>query len=133
MKPLIITLTFIIGLAFNADAQESIIKDTSKISEVFTEEIMPEFPGGVDSLLKFINLNMQYANRRDKHRNVGIVKVTFVVEKDGSINDTIKVIQPLSEYYDNEAIRIVKAMPKWKPGTLNGNPVRVEFTLPVKF
>ena len=127
-------LTFIFGLALTSNAQETIIKDTSKKSEVkLFEETMPEFPGGVDELMKFINNNMKYANNRDKKTMVGIVKLSFVIEKDGSIGDTVRIIQSLSEYYNEEAIQIVKSMPKWTPGMQNGEPVRVQFNLPIKF
>lgn len=125
-------LTFVFGLTFVSQAQ-TIKKDTSKTTEIKPIEIMPDFPGGMDELMKFVNKNKQYENKKDKNKNIGIVMVTFVIEANGSIGDTVKVLKPLSDFYNNEAIRIVKAMPKWVPGTKNGEPVRVKFNLPIKF
>ena len=91
-----------------------------------------EFPGGHVKMKKFIDKHKRYATKDDEHFKVGIVYVSFIVEKDGSI-DSVTLTQPLSEYYNKEAIRLVKAMPKWKPATGNGEPVRTQFNFPVKF
>ena len=131
-RQIIFVLTFVWGLTFISQAQ-TVKKDTSKTSEIKAIEVMPDFPGGMGELMKFVNKNKQYENDKDKNKNVGIVMVTFVIEKDGSIEDSVKVIKPLTEFYNKEAIRIVKAMPKWVPGTKNGEPVRVQFNLPIKF
>jgi len=91
-----------------------------------------EYPGGYDKMNKFINKQKRYANKSDEEFHVGVVAVSFIVEKDGQL-DSIKVVQPLTEYYNNEAMRIIKAMPKWKAATQNGKVVRTQMTFPITF
>ena len=131
-KKTLLTITTLFALSFAINAQETIKKDTSQ-NQIAKSESFPEFPGGDDALKKFVIQNRQYENEKDKKRTVGTVFVSFVIEKDGSIGEPIKVERSLSEYYDKEAIRIVKLLPKWKPAMQNENPVRILFHLPVKF
>lgn len=91
-----------------------------------------EFPGGPEKMKKFIDKQKRYMNKEHERYGVGIVAVGFIVEKDGHI-DSVKILQPLIEYYNNEALRIIKAMPKWKPATQNGEPLRTQFSFPIKF
>lgn len=91
-----------------------------------------EYPGGYEKMNKFINKQKRYATKSDEQFHVGVVAVSFIIEKDGQL-DSIKVVQPLTDYYNNEATRIIKAMPKWKAATQNGKPVRTQLTLPIKF
>lgn len=91
--------------------------------------LMPAYPGGKDSLLKFINDNLKYPAHDTTQ---GTVKVSMIVYKDGALTN-IKIAKSLGEAYDNEAIRVVKLMPKWIPGKENGNPVGVKVLLPIKF
>ena len=91
-----------------------------------------EFPGGYEKMNKFIHKQKRYASKSDEEFHVGVVAVSFIVEKDGAL-DSVKVVQPLTEYYNNEAMRIIKAMPKWKAATQNGKAARTQFILPIKF
>lgn len=91
-----------------------------------------EYPGGYEKMNKFISKQKRYANKSDEEFHVGVVAVSFIVEKDGQL-DSIKVVQPLTDYYNNEAMRIIKAMPKWKAATQNGKAVRTQMTFPIKF
>lgn len=91
-----------------------------------------EFPGGPEKMKKFFDKHKRYQNKDHEKFGVGIVYVGFIVETDGSI-DSVTVIQPLSEYYDHEALRLIKTMPKWKPATQDGQPLRTKFRFPVKF
>lgn len=93
-------------------------------------EYMPVFPNG--DPIKWVNSKVVYPAVAKKCREEGIVYVEFIVEKDGSVTDA-KVIRGVSESLDNEAIRVVKSMPKWKPGKARWMPVRVACTLPVNF
>ncbi len=95
-------------------------------------EVMPEFPGGESGMMKFLTENVKYPKEALDKGITGRVLVEFVVERDGSIND-VKIMKSVDTILDNEAIRIVKAMPKWEPGTMNGKAVRVKHTLPVTF
>lgn len=92
----------------------------------------PEFPGGIDSLYAWINRNLRYPEQARKENITGKVYVTFVVEKDGSIGNP-KLLRDIGFGCGAEAIRVVKAMPKWNPGKQRGKPVRVQFNLPVSF
>ena len=87
----------------------------------------PEYPGGLAECVGFINKNI---DREKCEGEEGRVILDFVVNSDGSLSD-IKVLRGVSRKVDKEIVSIVKKMPKWNPGTLNGNPVRVRFTLPV--
>jgi protein TonB len=91
-----------------------------------------EFTGGPKKMKKYFEKNTRYAHKEDRNNHMGIVYVTFIVEKDGSL-DSVRLLQTLTEYYDQEALRLIKAMPKWKPAMQNGQPVRTQFNFPVKF
>ena len=95
-------------------------------------EVMPEYPGGEQAMMKFVADNVKYPqDARDKEIS-GRVLVSFVVEKDGSIGD-VKVVKGIGGGCDEEAVRVVNAMPKWKPGMDKGKPVRVSYMMPITF
>ena len=95
-------------------------------------EEMPEFPGGMGECLKFLMKNAKYPTISQENGVQGKVSVKFVIEKDGSIADPV-VVRGVDPYLDKEALRVVKSMPKWKPGKQRGKPVRVSYTVPVIF
>lgn len=97
-------------------------------------EQMPAFPGGEAEMMKYIQKNVQYPQVEKEAGISGTCYVTFVVEKDGNITD-VKILRGVSggKGCDNEAMRVVKSMPNWKPGKQNGREVRVQFNLPIKF
>lgn len=95
-------------------------------------EQMPQFPGGDIELMKFLSENVKYPEAAEKAGTQGRVIVQFIVEADGSITN-VKVVKKVSDELDAEALRVVNAMPKWKPGLQKGQPVRVKYTLPVTF
>jgi len=101
--------------------------------EIFTfVEEYPEFPGGDKALREYILNNIKYPEVARTSGITGTVYVQFVVEKDGSISD-VKVVRGIGGGCDEDAVRVVKSMPKWKPGKQRGRPVRVYFTLPIEF
>ena len=108
------------------------------VEEEATEEIFvvveqqPEFPGGTGALMKFLGDNIKYPVIAQENGIQGRVITTFVVERDGSITD-VQVVRGQDPSLDKEAVRVIKTMPKWKPGQQRGKPVRVRFTLPVQF
>ena len=108
------------------------------VEEEATEEIFvvveqqPEFPGGMSALMKFLSDNIKYPVIAQENGIQGRVITTFVVERDGSITD-INVVRGQDPSLDKEAVRVIKTMPRWKPGQQRGKPVRVRFTLPVQF
>ena len=95
-------------------------------------ETMPYFPGGQELLLKYLAANIKYPASAVKAKKQGRVIVTFIVQKDGSITHA-KIARSIDPELDAEALRVVKGMPKWTPGTQLGKPVSVKYVLPVKF
>ena len=93
---------------------------------------MPEFPGGMGELMKFINSKIVYPAEAHSKNEQGRVIVQFVVEQDGRITNA-KVAKSVSPSLDAESIRLVGAMPNWKPGKVKGKAVRCMFTVPVAF
>ena len=96
-------------------------------------ESMPEFPGGQQALFKYLAENVKYPVIAQENGIQGRVICQFVVNKDGSIVDVVAVRSSGEPSLDKEAIRVIKSMPKWKPGKQRGKPVRVKYTLPVNF
>ena len=95
-------------------------------------EVVPEFPGGDDSLFAYLYRNVSYPAEAKKADIRGRVFVTFVVEKDGRITGE-RILRDIGGGCGEEVLRVIRAMPKWKPGTQDGKPVRVQFNLPVAF
>lgn len=95
-------------------------------------EEMPEFPGGITALLRYVSENLKYPEEALENNIQGKVILQFAVGTDGSV-DRLSVLKGVDQLLDNEAIRIVNTLPKFKPGKQNGVPVPVWFTLPVVF
>lgn len=101
--------------------------------EIFViSQELPRFPGGESALYKYLGNNIDYPIMAQETGVKGVVYITFVVEKDGSITD-IRIIRSIGGGCDEEAIRVINEMPKWSPGKNFTKPVRVQFTLPVRF
>ena len=101
--------------------------------QIFTiVEQMPEFPGGEEELFKYLGKNIKYPSMARENGITGTVYVTFVVEGNGEISD-VKKLRGIGGGCDEEAMRVVKAMPSWKAGKQNGKSVRVQYNLPIKF
>ena len=137
----------------NADVEESTIQSTEDNDEAveykyiepvveeeepaepeifMVVEEMPEFPGGMGECLKFLAKNIKYPTIAQENGIQGRVIVQFVVNQDGSIVDPV-VMRAVDPYLDKEALRVIKMMPKWKPGKQRGKAVRVKYTVPVTF
>jgi protein TonB len=96
-------------------------------------ESMPEFPGGQQALFRFLSENVKYPVIAQENGIQGRVICQFVVNKDGSIVDVEVARSGGDPSLDKEAVRVIKSMPKWKPGKQRGKPVRVKYTVPVNF
>ena len=124
----------------NSKAETTDVKFDSKVAARNSEtdtvmdkcEVMPEFPGGESGMMKFITENVEYPKEAAEKGIKGKVLVEFVVERDGSINE-VKIKKSADPILDKEAMRIAKAMPKWKPGTIDGKAVRVKYIMPLTF
>lgn len=102
-------------------------------TEIFESvEQMPEFPGGENAMLAFIQKGLRYPKQAQENGTEGRVVVNFVVNETGDISD-IKIVRSVKNGCDDEAMRVVRSMPKWKPGRQNGNAVKVLFSLPISF
>jgi TonB family protein len=92
----------------------------------------PEFPGGPAKLLEYIQKNLEYPEAARENEIQGRVFVGFIVEEDGSVSN-VKILRGIGYGCDEEAIRLVNSLPKFKPGKQRGKPIRVQYTLPIVF
>ena len=109
--------------------------DNERLSQpdVFDEvDEMPQFPGGMAGLMQYLSTNVRYPEDAKESGAQGRVIVSFFVEKDGSISNA-RVTKPTYSSLDEEALRVISAMPKWTPGKQNGEAVRVKYSIPVSF
>lgn len=95
-------------------------------------ERMPEFPGGETGLLNYLSRKIKYPKHARKKGIMGEVIIRFIVNKEGRVANP-KVVKSVSYDLDQEALNVVKKMPKWKPGIQDGDPVNVEYSLPIRF
>ena len=129
---LLTTLSVLAILLISSTTVTAQNKKTSNDKVFEKVEDMPEFPGGEKAMMDFVAQNVQYPKEAMEKEISGRVLVGFIVEKDGSITET-EVVKGIGGGCDEEAVRVVKAMPKWKPGKQKGKPVRVHFMLPIIF
>ena len=109
------------------------VKENATTEETFmVVEQMPEFPGGMDDLMTFLNSNIRYPKSAYDKNVQGRVIVQFVIEKDGTPTE-FEIMRSVNPDLDAEALRVMKEMPKWKPGMQRGQVVRVKYTIPVTF
>lgn len=110
------------------DVEEEVEDDV-----IFTVvEEQPTFPGGEEARVRFLGDNLRYPQMAREAGIQGTVFVTFVVERDGSVTD-VRVLRGIGGGCDEEAVRVVQAMPRWEPGRQRGQPVRVQFNMPIRF
>lgn len=105
-------------------------EDEQVIFQVVEQD--PEFPGGMEAMMKYLSQSIKYPTIAREQSITGRVYVTFVVEKDGSVTG-VRVLRDIGGGCGAEAVRVVKAMPKWTPGKQRGKAVRVQYNLPVNF
>ncbi len=110
------------------ETEESISND----EPLMLVENMPEFPGGSMAMLQYLSGNIKYPEEARDNNIQGRVIISFIIEKDGSIINA-EVVKSVHELLDSEALRCVTAMPAWTPGTHQGQPVRVRYTIPINF
>ena len=106
--------------------------DTTKNVVYDVTETLPQFPGGQGVLMKYLAANIKYPASAVKAKKQGRVIVTFIIQKDGSVAKA-RIAKSVDPELDAEALRIVKAMPNWTPGTQDGKPVNVKYIIPVNF
>lgn len=106
--------------------------ESEKAYEMFDLEVHPSFPGGQEALLQYLSNNITYPNVARTYNIQGTVAATFVVNIDGSISDAA-IVKDIGGGCGEEVLRVLSLMPNWLPGEVDGQPVRVRFTLPVRF
>lgn len=116
----------------SAQQPQTGVKNNTEEPIFIVVEEMPEYPGGMSEFMKFIAKNIKYPADALQGKVEGRVIARFVVCKDGSISD-IEIMRSVSPSLDAEAVRVLKLMPKWKPGRQRGKAVPVKFTVPVTF
>lgn len=130
-------------IEINADVQQNEVIEEYVAPEIEEEEVveqeifqiveeMPSFPGGEQKLMEYVHKNVKYPQIARESGIKGRVFVSFVVEPDGSVSN-VKVLRGIGGGCDEEAMRVVKSMPKWKPGKQRGKAVRVSYMLPINF
>jgi len=140
----IISSILLIQLNGNAQVEQSVSTEDSVVNTIKVQskedanlvfdfvDKMPEFPGGQVEMIKFLSKNINYPTVALDQGVQGSIYVQFVIWKDGSVRE-VKVLRGVGSSLDNEAIRVIKMMPNWEPGTQRGIPVNTRYTLPIKF
>lgn len=113
-----------------APVEEENVPDDDKVNEA--PEVQPKYPGGMGALKKFLTDNIKYPQEAFKARKQGTVIVQFVVYEDGHVGNA-NVVKGVSPELNAEAVRVIGLMPNWESGMIKGKPVKVRYTLPVKF
>lgn len=107
-------------------------KPNNEIQDFNSLEVMPEPVGGAGAWARFLQKNMRFPVSAQENGVSGKVFLTFIIEKDGHLSDIV-VIRKAGYGFDEEALRVLKLAPAWKPGIQNGQPVRVRYTIPINF
>ena len=124
-KPVNVSYNIPINFTLGSDNKEEKVYDIV--------EVMPQYPGGQDEIFSYLVNNIKYPAAAKDAGVSGRVFVSFIVEKDGKVSSA-KILRGIGSGCDEEALRVVNAMPDWEPGkNENGEPVRVKFNLPIKF
>ena len=124
-----------VKVAFNQEYTTediTLTADAENLTVELKKIVMPKYPGGLAECMKFLSKNIRYPKKARENGTQGRVVVQFYVETDGSIDD-IKIVNSVSWELNDEAKRVIKKMPKFKPGTIGGEPARMQSTLPVMF
>lgn len=130
MKRIILIVLTAFATMLTVNAQETKAKDNSPVLD--HADVLPEYPGGTIKFMEYLRNNVKYPDEALKRKEQGRVIIQFVVNKDGSISD-VSVEKGVTKLLDEAAIKVIKNMPRWKPGQHKGKPVRVKFRVPVQF
>jgi len=127
----IVCLFLVTGCLFEVQCQTKVVIDEeNKIYDVV--DVAPEFPTGDAARIRYINRSLKYPKKAKDAEIKGTVIMRFVVEKDSTITN-VEVERGRHKLLDEEATRLIEAMPKWSPGMINGVPVRTRVKMPIKF
>ncbi len=135
MKKALLSVSIFLAATVLVSAQNKSTVPKEKAKAGFGVTVVQEqaeYPGGSDSLQVFLQRNLVYPNKAKIEKVSGRVYVSFKVSEEGKIVDA-KVISGVNPDLDNEAVRVANQMPDWKPGTIGGKPVKVQYILPIDF
>ncbi len=136
MKPFCSFLPLFCFVAFNLQAQTDSLQNNpnDKVLGIADQSltIPPSFPGGTGLLLKYLASSIVYPDSAREKNIQGTVAATFVINKDGSLSEAV-IVKEIGGGCGEEVLRVLALMPNWLPGEVDGQPVRVRFTLPVRF
>ena len=129
----IVRIQYVLPITFRLAEEKPEQNASNNTGSVFTVcENMPQYPGGQEALMAYLSSNVKYPAECAEQGIQGVVSLSFVVEKDGSISN-IEAKESPDPHLTEEAIRVVKSMPKWNPGTQRGHVVSVQYQLPITF
>lgn len=120
------------GNTEGGDGSGTATEGTNEIFDTYGVEEFPEFPGGMAAWSKFIQKNLRYPYMAQEKGVQGKVFVSFVIEKDGSVSD-VALVKGIGAGCDEEALRVIKKSPRWKPGKQNKKEVRVRYNMPINY
>lgn len=132
MHTKLVSLFIALFLCLPLFAQKESIPRIDSEGVYLVPDEMPKFPGGMQAMMKYLSTNVKYPVEAQKKGVSGRVIIQFVVMEDGTLGQE-KVVRGVDPLLDEEALRVVKAMPKWTPGVADGKTVKVRFTIPVMF
>ena len=131
MNSLFSILFLIPFITFSQSDSMNVLVDTSGVYEDYEVDFVPEFPGGVSEMAKFIQENFEYTDSSLFYQENQKVWVEFIINQDGKISH-IQILKG-QKFTGNEMVRVISIMPNWKPGELNGVKVKVKYTLPITY
>ena len=132
-KHLTAILAIALGTLASAQTTDTAYAPVNISTEIYTiVEKSPEFPGGYEGLMQYLAASIQYPAEAKADDAEGTVYATFVIETDGTTS-AVRILRSPHPALSKEAIRVIKAMPKWKAGHKRGKKVRVQYNLPIKF
>lgn len=134
MKPTVLFTAFLLITLLNTPALSQTESGSGGNVSSEAENEQPEFPGGVIEMMNYVKANLKYPQKALDAKISGKCQLKFTIEADGSLTD-ISILEgmPNCPECEAEAVRVVKSMPKWKPGKLAGKPVALYYNLPVRF
>ena len=126
-------VTLVRDASYQPEIEEEVSNNGPDENGVYSMvEDMPEFPGGMQGLVTYMGKNLEYPKNARENNIQGRVMVSFVVNEDGHLSD-FSIAKSANDELDNEALKMAKSMPNWKPGSKDGKPVKVRYTIPVNF
>lgn len=132
VKPEVVTETEVVEETTEEKVEEQSEEEEQPVVTMGEVEQLPQFPGGMAQLMKWLTAHLKYPENAKMAKISGKVVVAFVVNTDGTVAD-VKLVKGTDPSLDNEALRVVKAMPKWSPGRAGGKPCRTLVHLPVVY